>query len=172
MLKRLLIAAAIVSTPLQFCTAKEPWESEPPQKSVKLPGPRDFVVDLKKVRRQYIANVRRGKIRLPQPDHVSPERRLQDAEADAVREWIRNAPVGAIGRIPPFYIRVQQVVDEQNFLIAAGAKPIWVKGLPTESLADDQRVRMDAGLVTVGTEKFQTLTGSKTVRSIGKYPEP
>lgn len=63
-------------------------------------------------------------------------------------------------------LTVLSVVDKDNLLLIWGdRKPtvFWVSGFPTSGLADDNKVQLQAVLEVVGTKKYETTIGQKTV---------
>lgn len=73
---------------------------------------------------------------------------------------------GDFGNFAFWAFKVLQIIDNENMLLVLGSgKLIWLKGYPTDALADGQKVRLVGICQMIGTESYANASGStSTVR--------
>lgn len=154
------------------CFSQATGKADPPaaqgKKARTKPAKQKYVIDFAKVRKQYIAAVRRGDIGLPNPDTLPRETRFRRVEAEAVRSWVYNSNVDDGGLMPKFYIHILQIVDEKNATAdGSGDNILWISGFDTKQWKEGEEVEIPSAYVKIGTHRFSSTTGAaKTVRSL------
>lgn len=143
---------------------------KPHAKPAKSPKP---VVDLRAAHKEFLAKVKRGEVSFGFNDQIPMATRFKAVDRDAVFGWIHSIDVGAEGLLPSFEVKVCQVIDGENFITDIDeAEPIWFSGWDTSKWTDGQYVQLPDSQVKVGTHRYETAVGSKTVRGVELQPEP
>jgi hypothetical protein len=123
--------------------------------------------------------------KLPEAERLYVQNRLEaEATATKTRKPVEGFPdltpdgrlanlrVGTMGEFPGTQYTVAQVLGEGNVLVR-GSADIWVEGIDTSAITDDQPIDLHGGIYWVkGTKTYTTVAGAtRTVRHVVRVDE-